>query len=99
MSDLDGMRRPTAPAADDLDDEALRAFIRTELRAIRPGKLPNDWSDEARYREELGLDSLDFVEMIARLEQLTGIYVPDVDMPKLTSIATTADYVRRRRGA
>lgn len=99
MSDQDERRGRAAPAAADLDDAALRAYIRQELRAIRPGKLPPDWSDDARYREELGLDSLDFVEMIARLEQLTGIFVPDIDVPKLTSIAATAEYVRLRRSA
>jgi acyl carrier protein len=43
------------------------------------------------------LDSLDLVEMVARLEQATGIFVPDEDFPQLKSISATADYVRARR--
>lgn len=77
-------------------EAALRALIKHELRSIQPAKLPPDWSDDARYREDLDLDSLDLVEMIARLEQVTGVYVPDPDVPTLTSVAATAAYMHAR---
>ena len=79
-------------------DEELRAGMRRELRAIRRERLPASWDDESRFREELGLDSLDLVEMVARLEQATGLFVPDSDMAKLTSVSSTAAYVHARRG-
>jgi len=79
------------------DDVEFRASIRRELRSIRRDKLPAVWDDDSSYRDDLGLDSLDLVEMVARLEQVTGIFVPDEDFVKLTSIAATADYVRARR--
>ena len=77
-------------------EAALRALIKRELRSIQPDKLPPDWSDDARYREDLDLDSLDLVEMIARLEQVTGVFVPDPDVPTLTSVAATAAYMHAR---
>jgi acyl carrier protein len=79
------------------DADDLRAAIRRELRAIRPEKLPAEWPDDARFREDLGLDSLDLVEMVARLEQQTGLYVPDADLPQLASVAATAAYIEGRR--
>jgi NADH dehydrogenase (ubiquinone) 1 alpha/beta subcomplex 1 len=81
-----------------LDREALALpeTIKRELRSIQPAKLQADWPDAAHFREDLGLDSLDLVEMVARLEQLTGIFVPDVDLPKLSSVAATAAYLRER---
>jgi acyl carrier protein len=81
------------------DDMEFRASIRRELRSIRRDKLPPMWDDDSSYRDDLGLDSLDLVEMVARLEQVTGMFVPDEDFAKLTSIAATADYVRGRRFA
>lgn len=80
-------------------DAELRDRIRRELRSIQPRKLPMEWDDDARFREDLGLDSLDLVEMVARLEQLTGIFVPDPDVPTLTSVTSTAEYVRARQSA
>ena len=35
--------------------------------------------------------------MVARLEQVTGLFVPDEDIARLTSITATAEYVRARR--
>ena len=85
----------TAPAG--YDDEEFRARIRRELRSIRRDKLPPEWNDDSSFRGDLGLDSLDLVEMVARLEQATGLFVPDGDVAKLTSVAATAGYVRARR--
>lgn len=79
--------------------DALRDRIRRELHAIRPGVLPPTWDDAARFRQDLGLDSLDLVELVARLEQATGLYVPDDDVARLSSVADTVAYVRERRAA
>jgi acyl carrier protein len=79
------------------DDAVFRATIRRELRSIRRDKLPAEWDDDSHFRDDLGLDSLDLVEMVARLEQATGIFVPDEDVGRLMSISATVDYVRARR--
>jgi len=81
-----------------MDNEAeFRATIRRELRSIRRDKLPPDWNDDSHFRDDLGLDSLDLVEMVARLEQATGIFVPDEEVAQLESISATVDYVRARQ--
>ena len=74
---------------------SLTDLLLQEVRSIRPS-LPATWALGRRYRDDLGLDSLDLVELVARLEQATGIYVPDPDLAKLTSVATTLDYIAAR---
>ena len=86
-----------APAALPAGQADLVALIRRELSDIRPQKLAGEWSDAARFIDDLGLDSLDLVELVARLEQSTGLYVPDEDLKLLTSVADTAAYVRSRQ--
>ena len=78
------------------NDAEFRATIRRELRSIRRDRLPAEWDDDSHFRDKLGLDSLDLVEMVARLEQATGIFVPDEDVAQLMSISATVDYVRAR---
>jgi len=73
-------------------DEML-SFVVEELRTIRPG-LPADLDVQARYRADLNLDSLDLVELVARLEQRYGLRVPDADLPQFVSIEATVRYVR-----
>ena len=79
------------------NDAVFRATIRRELGSIRRDKLPAEWDDDSHFRDDLGLDSLDLVEMVARLEQATGIFVPDEDVGQLMSISATVDYVRARQ--
>lgn len=75
-------------------DADLTSMIRRELIDIRPEKLADDWSNDAGFTDDLGLDSLDLVEMVARLEQWGGFFVPDEDIPILTSVAATVAYIR-----
>lgn len=80
-------------------DAALRAMIRRELVEIQPGKLSGDWSDGDAFTDDLGLDSLDLVELVARLEQATGVYVPDADLPHLSCVDATVAHIRRLQAA
>lgn len=82
-----------------VDSDPLHDLIRRELRSIQPDKLPPTWDAQARFREDLNLDSLDLVEMVARLEQFTGLFVPDADLPHLVSVDATARYIEARRAA
>ena len=75
--------------------DALLAFLRSELRAIKPA-LPEVLPADAHYRIELGLDSLDLVELVARIEQRYGVLIPDADLPQFISLDMTVRYVRAR---
>ncbi|MEP6876409.1 MAG: acyl carrier protein [Burkholderiales bacterium] len=77
------------------DTDALLSFLRAELRAIKPA-LPAELPAEAHYRDMLNLDSLDLVELVARIEQHYGVMIPDADMPQFVSLDATARYVLAR---
>jgi acyl carrier protein len=76
-------------------DDDLLAFLRAELRAIRP-TLPADLPAAADYRYELNLDSLDLVELVARIEQRYRVMIPDADLPEFVSLDATVRYVLAR---
>lgn len=75
--------------------EALLTFLRSELRAIKPA-LPDVLPTQAHFRIELNLDSLDLVELVARIEQRYGVLIPDADLPLFTSLEATVQYVSAR---
>jgi acyl carrier protein len=77
----------------------LSASIRRELIDIQPRKLAGEWPDTALFTTDLGLDSLDLVEFAARLEQSTGLFIPDEDLAELTCVATVVAYLDSRRVA
>ncbi|HTD89748.1 MAG TPA: phosphopantetheine-binding protein [Burkholderiales bacterium] len=73
----------------------LFGFLKGELRAIRPS-LPTELLPGARYTADLNLDSLDLVELIARIEQRYGLKIPDGDLQQFLSLDTTLQYIVKR---
>lgn len=70
-------------------------FLIGELRAIRPS-LPRELPLAARYHADLNLDSLDLVELVARIEQRYRVKVPDIDLAHFRSLEATLQYLTAR---
>lgn len=86
---------PHAAAVSGPTRDELIAVARTELRAVGdqiPDELPVDRSLEA----DLGIDSLDVLEFVARLEYRYQLLVPDEDWPQLQTLDAIADYLQDR---
>ena len=56
-------------------------------------------SGDAHFTRDLGLDSLDTVDLIMQLEQAFGIRIPDEDYPKLTTFQGVLDYLAQEHSA
>jgi acyl carrier protein len=46
-----------------------------------------------RLREQLGLDSMDFLDIVMELRKKYGIEVPETDYPHLATINSSVDYL------
>jgi acyl carrier protein len=51
-------------------------------------------TDQTHFSRDLGLDSLDNVDLIIQLEQTFGIRIPDEDYSKLTTMQGVIDYLQ-----
>jgi len=58
-------------------------------------ELPEDTvKPESAFKEDLGADSLDLVEMAMALEEKYGVDIPDADMEKFTRVQDAIDYIK-----
>lgn len=57
----------------------------------------NSVFDEHTPFNELGVDDLDFFELILKIEDSFMLEISDADTQKLTSIATTVSYIAARK--
>jgi acyl carrier protein len=55
--------------------------------------------ESARFKEDLGADSLDLYTLTQELEDTYGIKIPEEDAAELTTVALAVDYVAERAGA
>lgn len=69
--------------------------LRDELFRIQP-RLPETWPTGALFQADLGIDSLDLVELVARVEQRYGILINDTDIPNFISLDAMADHICAR---
>jgi acyl carrier protein len=72
--------------ADVLD--LIRRHLSTELSVGQDRIL-----EDTRFREDLGADSLDLLELTVELEDTYGLRIPDEEAAKILTVGQAADYV------
>lgn len=60
------------------------------------GVKPEEVTNEARFIDDLGADSLDTVELIMALEEQFGVEVPDEEAEKLTTVGKAIEYIEKK---
>jgi acyl carrier protein len=84
----------SAPAA--LSPSAIRERIFAVLRRIAPEADPAAIDAAADLRQELDIDSMDFLNFLVGIHESLGVDVPESDAPKLRSIDAIAAYLSAR---
>ena len=54
---------------------------------------PSKVTPETKFSEDLGLDSLDIVEVVMAIEDEFAIEIPDQEADKISSIADAVEYI------
>jgi len=73
--------------AEDIE-QRVRAIIVDRLR-IAPERVIRT----ASFKEDLGADSLDMIELMMSLEEVTGKAIPEEDAAKMTTFGAVVDYL------
>jgi acyl carrier protein len=80
---------------DALDDpSAIERAVRAALAEIAPEVGADSIDADADFHDDLGLDSMDALNLAIALHEATGVDVPERDYPQITSIASCVGYLR-----
>jgi len=82
-----------------LTREQVRAAIFDTLAAIAPEVEPDSIVPDQPLREQVDLDSFDFLNVIIRLHEVLGIDIPESDYAELTTLTGAIEYLTRRSAA
>ncbi len=66
------------------------------LAKVAPEADVSSLAPDADLRDELDLDSMDFLSFMVGIDELTGIEIPERDYPQLLTLARCIDYLDRR---
>ncbi|MGE0133775.1 MAG: acyl carrier protein [Dehalococcoidia bacterium] len=78
-------------------NDSIRPEVERVLRELRPeadlATLPAD----ADLREELDLDSMDFLNFVIGVHEATGVDIPEADYARVSTLETCLDYLEQHR--
>jgi len=75
----------------------LRDVVVAALRRIAPESDPKALPSGALLRDELDLDSMDFLNFVLALHERLGIEIPEADYPKLYTLDDAVGYLSSRQ--
>ena len=75
--------------------EQIRQIIFDVLAAIAPEIEPDTILPDKPLREQVDLDSFDFLNVIIRLHEVLGIDIPESDYAELATLDGAIDYLTR----
>jgi acyl carrier protein len=76
-----------------MEEKEIREKVKkvvAEKLAVSDDKI----TDEARYVDDLGADSLALVDIAMALEDEFGMKIPDEDIEKITTVGSTIEYIK-----
>ena len=76
--------------------EEIRTAIIEILEDIAPDEDLSDLNDDVAFRDQLELDSMDFLDIVMELRKRYRVQVPEEDYTELNSMASTVTYLTPR---
>jgi acyl carrier protein len=76
--------------------EQIKTVLLEELINIAPELASEDIPDNADLRDEMDLDSMDFLNWVTAIHRRLGVDIPELDYPRLSALAGAVEYVARK---
>ena len=76
-----------------MDKEKVKQIVLDIIAEIAPDEDLTDIKPEVRLRDQLDLDSMDFLDIVMELRKQHGIEVPEAEYRQLESLDSLAEYL------
>ncbi|SDK62274.1 acyl carrier protein [Cryobacterium sp. Sr8] len=76
-----------------MNEQDARAAVHAAIGQVAPDVDTEDLVETSRLRQDLELDSLDFLRLIETISQATGVDVPERDYTQVSTVKGLVEYV------
>ena len=73
--------------------EQVKQIVIDIINEIAPDEDTSNLKGEVSLRDQMDLDSMDFLDIVMELRKQHGIEVPEADYPRLASLDSCAEYL------
>ena len=84
---------------DTMDPEALRELLYEVILGVAPDLTRDDLGPDVDLRYDLGLDSIDSLNVATGIAERTGFEIPEADRTRLNTVDALFAYVTEHLGA
>ncbi len=74
--------------------DEIREVVLEILQEIAPDENLEDLQDDVSFREQLELDSMDFLDIVMSLRKRYRVQIPEDDYMNLASMNSTVEYLQ-----
>lgn len=82
-----------------MSPEEIRTAVIAALRGIAPEADPAALEPDEPLRQQLDLDSMDFLNFVIRVHERLGVEIPEADYPRLGTLAGAVAYLEAKTAA
>ncbi|MDQ0663153.1 acyl carrier protein [Arthrobacter ulcerisalmonis] len=79
-----------------MNQQDARQAVETAIGKVAPDVEPGDLEGGARLRQDLELDSLDFLQVVEVIAESTGVDIPEADYPAVATVDGLVNYLAAR---
>ncbi len=76
-----------------MNEEQIRLVVLDILDQIAPDEDLTDLDDSTPLRDQMELDSMDFLDIVMELRKRYRVQIPEEDYPQLVTMSSTVSYL------
>lgn len=80
-----------------MNDSEIKQIVMNAILDIAPEAEFDTLDPNDGLREQLDLDSMDFLNVVIALHETLGIDIPEADYPRLFTLTDAIDYLREKQ--
>ncbi|HVS09606.1 MAG TPA: acyl carrier protein [Planctomycetota bacterium] len=73
--------------------EEIVTAVKDIIASIAPDEDLSELALDVKLREQIELDSMDFLDIVMELRKRYGVQVPEADYPRLATLAGCVEYL------
>ncbi|WP_417669641.1 acyl carrier protein [Roseibium sp.] len=79
-----------------MNEQEISKVVREELNTIAPDMNLDEIDSQGDLRDELDIDSMDFLNFVTALHQRLGVEISELDYPKLATMDAAIAYLKAK---
>lgn len=76
-----------------MNEDAIRRAVLDALRSVAPETDPETLRGDEPIQDQLEIDSMDFLNWVIAVNQLTGVEIPERDYRRMATLDGAVEYI------